>query len=242
VVALGFMGCFFGWASFRAARKMGASILIAGCIGGLIGDIMVYATSGFILGTTLTMAPAAQYSLTGYLLVIYSAYLPTQLPIAVGEMLITGFALSYAYKQRPEVLESFGVVKKQPVSPAVSRVVLLAVIVFLSALICLTPKTAVSADEAASAPVAETAGEASAFSGMDEAVNENLAETAGLPPRAPYIDTESMGDLWNAIMLLAGGICGFVLGRWSHIIWGSGKRDENPKYMSPRENIHEYQT
>ena len=62
------------------------------------------------------------------------------------------------------------------------------------------------------------------FAGMDEAVNEKLAEAAGQPARAPYIDTESMGDLWNLLLLSAGGICGFVVGRWWHLLWGNRQK------------------
>ena len=76
---------------------------------------MVYVASGLILGTTLVQAPNPQYSLGGYLLVIYSAYLPTQLPIAVGEALITGMALHYAGKQRPEILASLGILSKKDI-------------------------------------------------------------------------------------------------------------------------------
>jgi hypothetical protein len=58
---------------------------------------------------------------------------------------------------------------------------------------------------------------------MDESVNESLAEQAGAPARAPYIDVESLGDLWNLILLLGGGVCGFVIGRsWNHL-WGRPK-------------------
>ena len=110
VTALGFFGCFFGWGAFRLTRLMGLPLWASGFAGGLVGDIMVYIASGLILATTLTNAPSPQYSLTGYLTVIYSAYLPTQLPIALGEMLITGLALHHAYRQRPEVLEMLGVV------------------------------------------------------------------------------------------------------------------------------------
>jgi hypothetical protein len=53
---------------------------------------------------------------------------------------------------------------------------------------------------------------------MDEAVNEKLAENAGLKPKDPFINIESMGDLWNAVLLLAGGVCGFVIGRWWNLI------------------------
>jgi hypothetical protein len=58
----------------------------------------------------------------------------------------------------------------------------------------------------------------SSYSGMDEAVNEKLAEEAGVVPKSPYINTEAMGDVWNGLLLIAGGICGFILGRWWHLI------------------------
>jgi hypothetical protein len=67
---------------------------------------------------------------------------------------------------------------------------------------------------------AAPAGKAPAFSGMDEAVNERLADAAGRPAREPFINTEAMGDLWNLLLLSAGGICGFVFGRYWHLLWG----------------------
>ncbi|MBI4180057.1 hypothetical protein HY522_11615 [bacterium] len=65
-----------------------------------------------------------------------------------------------------------------------------------------------------------------AFSGMDEAVNERMAENAGAAPRSPYIDTESLGDIWNMLLLGAGGICGFVIGRWWHLLFGNRGKAE----------------
>jgi len=58
------------------------------------------------------------------------------------------------------------------------------------------------------------------FSGMDEAVNVDLATKAGAPVRRPYIDVESLGELWNLILLMGGGICGFIVGRYWDQIWG----------------------
>jgi hypothetical protein len=55
---------------------------------------------------------------------------------------------------------------------------------------------------------------------MDQSVNVDLAEKAGVPARKPYINVEDWGDLWNFALLVAGGICGFVVGRyWDHL-WG----------------------
>jgi ABC-type Co2+ transport system permease subunit len=91
------------------ARRMGLPILAAGCAGGLVGDVATYAFSGIVLATALATAPHPQYEFGTYLAVIYGAYAPTQVPIAIGEMLITGLALRHALRQRPEVLEDLKV-------------------------------------------------------------------------------------------------------------------------------------
>jgi len=223
LLALGFCGCFCGWALFQLCRRAGLPIWAAGMAGGLIGDIMVYAASGMILGTTLASAPAPQYSLVGYLLVIYAAYLPTQLPIALAEMLVTGLALHHAARQRPEVLNALGIVTAN-VRSSFNHAVLTALVVAGSAFLLASPVAAQPADTPAPAVSHKTESEASGFAGMDESVNEDLATRAGRPPRDPFIDTESMGDLWNLLLLGAGGICGFVLGRGWHLLWAKPDR------------------
>ncbi|MGD8341337.1 MAG: energy-coupling factor ABC transporter permease, partial [Gammaproteobacteria bacterium] len=112
VIALGFFGCVFGWGTFRLARALGLPIFVAGCAAGLVGDVMVYAASGGILGITLANGPDAQYLFANYLSVIFAAYAPIQIPIALGEMLVTGFALRHALKQRPDVLRELNVWRK----------------------------------------------------------------------------------------------------------------------------------
>ena len=226
VVALGFFGCFFGWLTFRLARLIGLPIWAAGFAGGLIGDIMVYVASGLILGTTLSQAPNPQYSLTGYLIAIYSAYAPTQLPIAIGEMVVTGLALQYAYRQRPEVLQELGIIKTRPISKKNSSMNLLAIMALGGLLLNPGQVAEAAQEEQVSTKTDLSTGNSQTeapgkFAGMDEAVNEKLAEAAGQPARNPYIDTESMGDLWNLLLLSAGGICGFVVGRWWHLLWGN---------------------
>ncbi len=226
VVALGFFGCFFGWLVFRLARMTGLPLWAAGFAGGLIGDIMVYVASGLILGTTLAQAPNSQYSLTGYLIAIYSAYLPTQLPIAIAEMVVTGLALQYAYHQRPDVLQELGIIKAKRVVVKNSSTDVLLIMVFAGLL--LFPGSIADAAKEEQVPTKsdtrpsnQKAVEEGSFMGMDEAVNEKMAEAAGRPARDPYLNTESMGDLWNLLLLSAGGICGFIVGRWWHLLWGN---------------------
>ena len=109
LTALGLMGATAGWSAFWLARRAGLSILVAGCIGGFLGDVATYAFSGVVLAIALVMAPHPQYDFATYLTVIYAAYAPTQVPIAIGEMLLTGLALRHALRQRPEVLEDLKV-------------------------------------------------------------------------------------------------------------------------------------
>jgi cobalt/nickel transport system permease protein len=109
LVSLGLFGGTVGWGAFWLARRIGLPILLAGCAAGLLGDIATYAFSGVALATALATAPHPQYDFASYLVVIYSAYAPTQIPIAIGEMLITGLALRHALRQRPEVLEDLNV-------------------------------------------------------------------------------------------------------------------------------------
>ena len=222
VIALGLVGSAAGFGTFYAARKLGCPLWLAGFAGGLIGDAMVYAASGFILALELANAPNPQYSLAGYLSAIYMAYLPTQLPIAMGEMAVTGLALQHIFRQRPEVLADLGLIRKDFISlgknSAKAALILLAV---SGGLILWTPAKAIATEGNGQGANLETQDDA-AFSGMDEAVNEQMAIDAGLAPRDPYINIEAMGDLWNALLLTAGGICGFIVGRWWSLISRQG--------------------
>jgi cobalt/nickel transport system permease protein len=224
VVALGLLGCLSGWWAFCLTRKIGFPLWAAGFAGGLIGDLAVYAGSGFILAGALFNAPTPQYSFGGYLTVIYAAYLPTQLPIAIGEMVVTGMALQYISKQRPEVLDQLGLTKCYPVRPGKSAKIALFILILTAFLFTIPSETSLAANGPQKQVTVESplqnkvSPAADSFTGMDEAVNEKLAEDAGLKPEDPYINTEAMGDLWNGLLLIAGGICGFILGRWWNLI------------------------
>jgi cobalt/nickel transport system permease protein len=230
VLTLGLCGSFGGWLTFKAARKLGLPLWFAGGAAGLMGDLLTYASSGLILSLSLAHAPTPQYTMTGYLAAIYAAYLPTQLPIALGEMVLTGLALQYAFRQRPEVLADLGVVNPGITRPSLGLTTLLLVLITAALLTLGAPALAAPAGPEAvnPAPAAVFAPEpkaepGSGFTGMDEAVNERMSEEAGLPPREPYINLEGLGDIWNAVLLLGGGVAGFILGRWWHLLFGDTK-------------------
>lgn len=218
LITLGVGGAFFGWMTYQICRRLGLSIRASAAMGGLFGDILTYVLAGLSLGTVLSIAPNPQYSWGGYLTAIYTAYLPTQGPIAIGEMIVTGLALHYIYIQRPDVLEELGVIK-----PSKSPVAAAALIAMLGSMFLFSAPDVLYADTGSAAVSADAPSSAS-FSGMDEAVNEKMAEHAGAAPRDPYIDLESKGDLWNMMLLSAGAVCGFVVGRWWNLLFGAKQK------------------
>jgi cobalt/nickel transport system permease protein len=222
VITLGVGGAFFGWLSFRIARKAGLSLFVAGAIGGLVGDVMTYVFAGLSLSAVLSSGPQAQYTFTGYLAAVYIAYIPTQLPIAIGEMFATGFILNYIFKQRPDVLRSLKVVAG------------IAAILFIPTFLVLFQSAPLFAEQAQnrhSATLQKQVSEShtEGMAGMDEAVNEKLAEKAGKSPRDPYINIEALGDVWNTVLLLGGAICGFIIGRWWHLLFEKKKNGKEPE-------------
>ncbi len=220
VITLGVGGAFCGWLAFKAARQAGFSLVISAGIGGLIGDLMTYAIAGFSLSLVMAFGPNPQLSFSQYLVAIYAAYLPTQGPIAIGEMFLTGLLIGYVFKQRPEILQELKVVFSK-------AVIIFAVFITLSIPLAdrvyaeesVMPTVAATAE-----PPAVTEEEDGGMAGMDEVVNEAMAEAAGLSAREPYINLEAMGDVWNAVMLLAGAICGFIFGRYWHLLAGEDKQ------------------
>lgn len=207
-LTLGLMGGLSGWLAYRLCRKSGLGLFASAAAAGFVGDVMTYVGAGGILGAHLAFfGKTPQHDLWGYLKLIYAAYLPIQAPLAIGEALLTGYAVRSIGRQRPEVLEDLGVEAK-----GFAKRLGLAVLLLGLAL----GGGLQAHDEAAGRSAAATPAPAAGFSGMDEAVNEAVAEAGGAAPRAPYIDFESKGDLWNMVLLLGGGLAGFVLGRNWH--------------------------
>ncbi len=217
ILSLGLGGAAGGWLFFRLGRKLGLPLLASAGLAGLLGDILTYLISGSLLGGHLAFfAPQPQYSFAGYLAVIMAAYLPVQLPIALGEMVVTGIAVRSIGRQRPEVLEALRVVSRAALAVAL----LLGMTTGISGL-------SSEAMASSTAPAAEkgnpNGGKPGAYTGMDEKVNEALAVAAGAKPHDPYINLENKGDVWNAMLLAGGGVAGFIIGRGWHLLFGRAR-------------------
>lgn len=192
-INLGLLGGLTGWMLYHACRRGGLSVFASAALAGFFGDIAVYLGAGGMLAFHLShYGQTPQYGFGGYLAYFYTLYAPFQAPLAVGEALLTGFAVRSIARQRPEVLESLGAEKK-----GFSKIAGALLLAF-----CLLP---------AAAP---------ALTGMDEKVNEAAAQAGGAPPRDPFINTEAMGDLWNMLLLLGGGAAGFIIGRHWDSLFG----------------------
>lgn len=213
ILALGLGGAVGGWLIFKLGRKLGLPLLAAAGLAGLVGDLLTYLISGSLLGGHLAFfAPQPQYSFAGYLAIIMAAYLPVQLPIALGEMVVTGIAVRAIGRQRPEVLEALRVVSRA----TLTTVLVLGITVSLLSL---------TSPLAAAGP--PPAGQPGIYTGMDEKVNAAMAESAGAKAHDPYINLEEQGDLWNALLLVGGGVAGFIIGRGWHLLFGRSKDGTN---------------
>ncbi len=98
--AMGVVGSFAGYFSFRLMRACGAGPVLAAFTAGLMADWATYATTALILaagikGTTPFWPLAAKIGL---------AFIPTQLPLGIIEGAITAGMVSLLSKKRPDLL------------------------------------------------------------------------------------------------------------------------------------------
>jgi len=102
IFSMGVAGAFIGYAIFRVARGLGANFLVAAFLAGLLADWAAYAATAFILTGALHQ--------TGQFLamakVILVAFVPTQVPLAVLEGVISAMAYRFVIQRRPLLLHA----------------------------------------------------------------------------------------------------------------------------------------
>lgn len=109
VVSAGVAGSLAGYGVFRLGRKMGLSLGLAAFLAGFLGDLAVYIVTSLELA--LGMPGADNYTVTQAFLTFLGLFMPTQLPLALLEGLVTGGMVSYVARVRPDILRSLGVLK-----------------------------------------------------------------------------------------------------------------------------------
>lgn len=100
IVSEGIAGSFVGLGVFLAARRAGLSLFVAGFLAGFVGDLAVYAVTAL----ELSLGLFGVKDLASQWLSLFSAFLPVQGPLALGEALLTGGVLSYVASVRPDIL------------------------------------------------------------------------------------------------------------------------------------------
>jgi len=225
-LTLGLVGGGAGYLTFRLGRKLGWSLGVSAGLAGLVGDVATYMLNIAILGLHFTyVAPHPQYTFWGYAKVLALAYLPVQGPIALAEMLVTGYAIQAIFRQRPEVLESLGVVDKagrKNLGRAVAGLLLALSLCGMAGRASAAEAAASSRPAAAPAFVAPTP--VVTYSALDD-LTDGMAEKAGTPTKPYWINLEGYHDIWSSLCMLAGLAVGFILGRYWHLLFIKEGRD-----------------
>ncbi|MEM2912159.1 MAG: energy-coupling factor ABC transporter permease [Candidatus Bathyarchaeia archaeon] len=98
-VSMGIVGGFLGYAIYLALRKLRFSFWLSAGLGGFFGDLATYIVTAGQLAFSLHLEEPLQY--WG----IFSAgFLPTQVPLAILELVLTAAVIRYVAITKPEML------------------------------------------------------------------------------------------------------------------------------------------
>ncbi len=100
IFSMGVTGAFVGYGAFVAARHVGASLLVAAFLAGLLSNWATYAVTSFELASALHGEGDFASMFTAILL----AFTPTQLPLGLFEGAIAAGALRFVHARRPELI------------------------------------------------------------------------------------------------------------------------------------------
>jgi len=114
IVSEGMVGSLVGFTVFWLMRRGGRSLFWAGFAAGFVGDLAVYLTTATELA--LGLFPADQ--VVQRTAVIFLAFMPTQLPLALLEGVLTGGILRSLAELRPDVAARLRLVAPGAPSPA----------------------------------------------------------------------------------------------------------------------------
>ena len=105
IVSMGIAGSFTGYFVFKVLRRIHAPLFLSGFVAGLLSDWATYAVTSFELASALH----GNKPLAPMYWSIVVAFIPTQLPLGILEGFLTGGMIYFVNKQRPDILESFGI-------------------------------------------------------------------------------------------------------------------------------------
>ncbi|MBE0428287.1 MAG: energy-coupling factor ABC transporter permease [Thermoleophilia bacterium] len=100
VFAMAIGGSLAGFAAFRVSRRLGFGIGAAAGMAGFTGDLVTYAITALQLALSLH----GQEPVTLVWAAAFASFLPTQVPLAIAEGLLTAGVVVFIARQRAELL------------------------------------------------------------------------------------------------------------------------------------------
>lgn len=102
---MGVIGAFTGYWAFRLLVSVGLPVWVGAAAAGAVGDLATYG------GTALSMALAlhGDQSVWSVWLMVFGAFLPTQIPLAILEAVLTAGMLNFMLSRRPDIVAKLAV-------------------------------------------------------------------------------------------------------------------------------------
>ncbi|MDZ4247323.1 MAG: energy-coupling factor ABC transporter permease, partial [Dehalococcoidia bacterium] len=185
---MGVIGAFSGYVAFVLCRRMKLSLAIGAFAAGFVADLATYAgTAG-----SLSLALHGNISIGTAWLTIAVAFVPTQLPLAIFEGIITAGVFTAIQERRPDILSGINKSFLKASKPFSARTWGLAGAISLLVLLGFSLfKT-------------------SSWEGVDVSVVERYAGEFGAAAKEPFLNIT--GDMLLFIFTLAGVTGGFFMG------------------------------
>ncbi|MHB0914794.1 MAG: energy-coupling factor ABC transporter permease [Thermoleophilia bacterium] len=101
VAAMAVAGSFAGYGTYRLVRMAGLGLAVAAGAAGMVGDLATYGVTSL----QLSLALHGDGSVPLVWATTFTAFLPTQLPLAVAEGLFTAGVVMFIARQRAELLQ-----------------------------------------------------------------------------------------------------------------------------------------
>lgn len=108
-LSMGVIGSFAAWFTFRALRRIGGSLAVAGFFAGIVADWATYSATSLFLALGIR-GDAPLWPLFAKVVV---AFLPTQLPLGILEGVITAGMVTLLYRKRPDLLVRMRVITEK---------------------------------------------------------------------------------------------------------------------------------
>ncbi len=105
ILCMGVLGSCSGYGAFLLARRLGLPLWAGAAAAGAVGDLATYG------GTALVLAAALHGELPFLTVWVATSlsFLPTQLPLALLEAIITAGMVSFVMERRPDIIQALGI-------------------------------------------------------------------------------------------------------------------------------------